>query len=90
MVSLIVFERSGGGKKNLAHESDSVRTVWRWVKKQNKKNLSGETGGLCTTNVKESLLRGLVATSFVIFLVHTKKIIDKYKLYARKNKKTLL
>ena len=25
MVSLIVFERSGGGKKNLAHESDSVR-----------------------------------------------------------------
>ena len=38
MVSLIVFERSGGGKKNLAHESDSVRTVWRWEKtKQNKK-----------------------------------------------------
>ena len=45
MVSLIVFERSGGGKKNLAHESDSVRTVWRWEKKkQNKKNLSGEAG----------------------------------------------
>ena len=37
MVSLIVFERSGGGKKNLAHESDSVRTVWRWEKKNKTK-----------------------------------------------------
>ena len=37
MVSLIVFERSGGGKKNLAHESDSVRTVWRWAKNKTKK-----------------------------------------------------
>ena len=37
MVSLIVFERSGGGKKNLAHESDSVRTVWRWEKNKTKK-----------------------------------------------------
>ena len=36
MVSLIVFERCGGGKKNLAHESDSVRTEWRWEKKKNK------------------------------------------------------
>ena len=34
MVSLIVFERCGGGKKNLAHESDSVRTEWRWEKKK--------------------------------------------------------
>ena len=33
MVSLIVFERCGGGEKNLAHESDSVRTVWRWEEK---------------------------------------------------------
>ena len=41
MVSLIVFERSGGGKKNLAHESDSVRTVWRWEKKTSQERRVG-------------------------------------------------
>ena len=67
MVSLIVFERSGGGKKTWLMSLIVFERCGGGRKTKQKKNLSGEAGGLCTTNVKESLLRGLVATSFVIF-----------------------
>ena len=36
-------------------------------KTKQKKNLSGEAGWLCTTKIKDSLLRGLVTTSFALF-----------------------
>ena len=65
---LISNPRANKKKKNLAHVVSLQVFKERCGGGRKKKNLSGEAGGrLCTTNVKESLLRGLVATSFVIF-----------------------